>query len=199
MMADYGSISAEQAATALEVEIALTVREERSMRAPYFVEYVRQQLVGRYGAERLYNDGLRVYTTLDWRIQNAAEEALEAQLAWLESVNEYETRRDSTWIPPEKPFVNSPYVQGPPSSSTHGPARSSRWWAGGATGRASSIAPSQAFRQPGSSFKPFVYTAAIEQGFGPSTIILDEPLDGADAQRRHLQTREPEAELPAAR
>ena len=52
--------------------------------ADYFVEYVRQQLDARFGP-RLYTDGLRIYTTLDLDVQQAAERALESQLTAIET------------------------------------------------------------------------------------------------------------------
>ena len=52
-------------------------------RADYFVEYVRQQLDARFGAD-LYRSGFRIYTTLDLDMQLAAERALEAQLETIE-------------------------------------------------------------------------------------------------------------------
>ena len=64
-----------EAEEARQTEIELALHEERTMRAPYFVEYVRQQMVSRYGADRIYSDGMQVHTTLDWTIQKEAEEA----------------------------------------------------------------------------------------------------------------------------
>ena len=57
--------------------------------AAYFVEEVRKDLEKRYGAERLYKDGLRVWTTLVPRYQVLMEEALEAHLADQEVRREY--------------------------------------------------------------------------------------------------------------
>jgi penicillin-binding protein 1A len=176
MMTDHGSITPEEAERAAEEPIELVSREERSMRAPYFVEHVRRQLVARYGADRLYGDGLQVETTLDWRIQETVEIALETHLRRLEGINEYEVARDSTWVPPESPFVNSPYVQGAAVVIDTRSGEILAMVGGRSYWESKWNRATQATRQPGSAFKPFVYTAAVEQGFGPSTVILDEPL-----------------------
>lgn len=175
-MAEVGSLGRAAAEAAAAESLAIVPREGPSMRAPYFVEEVRQELVARYGAERLYEDGLQVTTTLDWEVQRVAEVELEKHLRWLERVNRYEVVRDSSWTPPEQPFVTSPYLQGAVIllDTTTGEVVA---MVGGRSYWESKFNRAvQARRQPGSAFKPFVYTAAIERGIGPSTILLDEPL-----------------------
>ncbi len=175
-MRETASIDAAEYEAALAEEVVLTVRDAPSMRAPYFVEHVRQQLVARYGADRLYHDGLTVETTLDWRIQEAAERALENHLRWLEVHNEYEVPRDTSWVAPETPFVASPYVQGAAIVLNTSTGEIVAMVGGRNYWESKFNRAVQARRQPGSAFKPFVYTAAIEQGIGASTIILDAPL-----------------------
>jgi penicillin-binding protein 1A len=175
-MADFDKISREEAEAAKAEDLGVAERTERSMRAPYFVEFVRQQLIERYGADRLYRDGLQVSTTLDWRLQSLTEVALERQLRHLERLNRYSVVRDTTWIPPDTPFVNSPYLQGAAVilDTRTGEIRA---LVGGRNYWESKFNRAvQAKRQPGSAFKPFVYTAAIEKGFGPSHVLIDEPL-----------------------
>ena len=176
MMVDYGSLSREEADAAKAEPIELYTPESRSMQAPYFVEHVRQQLIDTYGSDRLYNDGLQVTTTLDLDVQVAAEQALESHLRRLEEINGYEVKRDSTWIPPDSPFVNSPYVQGAAIVLDTYTGEIVAMIGGRSYWESKWNRATQAQRQPGSAFKAFVYTAAIEAGIGPSTIILDEPL-----------------------
>ena len=57
----------------------------------------------------------------------------------------------------------------------------------------------QAQRQPGSSFKPFVYAAALDNGYTPSSIVLDEPIDDRPGQRRNLDARRTSRASPAGR
>ncbi|MEZ5066794.1 MAG: PBP1A family penicillin-binding protein [bacterium] len=176
-MVDWKAITPEDAAAAREKEIVLADRSRPTMRAPYFVEYVRQQLVEKYGSDRLYGEGLHVVTTLDWRIQEAAEAALEEQLRWLERKNRYDVVRDSSWVAPDKPFVTSPYVQGACIALDTRTGEILAMVGGRNYWESKFNRAVQARRQPGSAFKPFVYTAAIEDGIGASTIILDEPLE----------------------
>ncbi len=80
-MADEGYITHEEAETASQrpVRLAPRVRRANSI-APYFIEEVRQYLEAEYGAQRLYEDGLVVHTTLDVRLQRAANRAVEEGL-----------------------------------------------------------------------------------------------------------------------
>jgi penicillin-binding protein 1A len=175
MMKEVGVLDAAQADSAAKEPIVLVPRDVPSMRAPYFIEHVRQELIARYGAERLYSEGLTVTTTLDWELQEAAEKALEKQLRWLERVNHYEVERNEKWVAPEEPFVTSPYLQGAfvmidtRTGEIVAMVGGRNYW------ESKFNRAVQARRQPGSTFKPFVYAAAVERGIGPSTILLDEP------------------------
>ncbi|HIN11734.1 MAG TPA: S1 RNA-binding domain-containing protein, partial [Acidobacteria bacterium] len=89
-MADNGYITRAEAdeATASEIVLAERTPQRRSL-APYFVEEVRQHLEVTYGANSLYEDGLAVHTTLDARLQAAAEAAVETQLRVLDKRHGY--------------------------------------------------------------------------------------------------------------
>ncbi len=75
-MVDAGYITQEQAAAAQREPIAPAGRRRREVQASYFLDYVAKELVGRYGANRVYKGGLKVYTTLDLKVQQAAEAVL---------------------------------------------------------------------------------------------------------------------------
>ena len=176
MMVGNRAIDDAEGQAAKADSVAVIAREKRSMRAPYFVEYVRQELLEKYGADRLYRDGLEVTTTLDWKVQETLERELESQLQRLEKINRYDVIRDTSVTRAESTFVTSPYLQGAGIvlDTTTGEIVA---MVGGRDYWASKFnRATQAQRQPGSSFKPFVYTAAVEHGLGPSTILLDEPL-----------------------
>ena len=79
-MAEEGFITREQAEAAKRKPIVTAGRPDLDADAPFFVETVRQHLEDRYGARQLYENGLSVYTTLDVRLQQAAEKALEEGL-----------------------------------------------------------------------------------------------------------------------
>jgi len=79
-MALNGEIGAEEAKAAKETPIILRDRSGKRMPAPYFVEEVRKFLISRFGRQQAYGGGLRVYTTLDQRMQAAAEKAVRTGL-----------------------------------------------------------------------------------------------------------------------
>src|SRR5690606_16179884 len=79
LMADEGALTRDDAERWKAYPLLLSARSDFSEVAPYFTEYVRQQLQTRFGSQ-LYKDGLRIYTTVDLDIQQAAERALTRQL-----------------------------------------------------------------------------------------------------------------------
>ncbi len=81
-MREEGYITAEEQRGALQSELTIQQKEENAFqRAPYFTEYIRQYLEKKYGREVLYRGGLKVYTTLDLKMQEAAQRAVERGLA----------------------------------------------------------------------------------------------------------------------
>ncbi len=83
-MRDEGLIGDQETERWNAYPLLLSSRSDFSGTAEYFVEYVRQQLQARFG-EDLYRKGLRIYTTLDLDMQQAAERALEGQLTAIEA------------------------------------------------------------------------------------------------------------------
>jgi penicillin-binding protein 1A len=116
------------------------------IREPYFFSYVLDKLNAEYGANTVRSGGLRIYTTIDPRLQNAAREAIQRTL----------------------------YLKTDPAAALvainpgNGAIRAMAAVTPGATGNQFNLA-AQAKRQPGSTFKVFVLTAAIEQGMNPSS------------------------------
>jgi penicillin-binding protein 1A len=150
--------------------------------APYFVEWVRRQLEEKYG-KGLYDQGLKVYTTLDLDLQGAAERSLDRQLRAVESGQfgafphrSYESylARASSSAPEDA--VSSPYLQGAfvamdPRTGAVRALVGGRDFDDSKFDRAT-----QALRQPGSTFKPIVYATAIQSGRPPSYMIDDAPI-----------------------
>ncbi len=134
--------------------------------APYFIEYIRLQLEPKYGNQMIYRGGMSIYTTLDLQAQAAAEKAMGEGLVSFDSERmSYFELHNST---PMK--VQGALVALDPKSG------GIRALVGGRDFRESQFNRAyQAKRQPGSSFKPFIYTAAIENGFTPASVLDDNP------------------------
>ena len=188
LLRDQGKLSHESAEAWKAYPLALSSRSDYTGVGDYFVEYVRQQLEARFGTE-LYKAGLRVFTTLDLDIQQAAERALEAQLTKIEedrktypdrfphqTYRQYLDARDPNGTE-EEPGSYSPYMQGSivTMEVKTGYLRALVGGRDFADSKFNRV--SQAFRQAGSTFKPFVYAAAIRAGHRLSDIYEDGPLD----------------------
>ncbi len=120
--------------------------------AQYFVNYVKQQLVDRYGSARVFGGGLRVTTSIDLGLQQIGRDAI---AKWLNDEN------------------------GPSAALVAIDPRDGQLLAmiGGRNFRESQFNLAvQGERQPGSSFKPFVLAAALEQGVSPSTTFVSKPV-----------------------
>jgi penicillin-binding protein 1A len=142
-------------------------------KAAYFVDDVRWWLLKQKNKEEVFGDGLEIYTTVDMRLQQAAEEALLKGLDEFDAKKrEYLARRgqENEFIPVSGALVcidNRPEYKG---------------WVRAMVGgrdfdKEKFNLATQALRQPGSSVKPFVWAAAIHNGFTPSSVIVDEPLE----------------------
>ena len=165
-MLETGAITREQYDRAIKtvVEIYDGLRAAEPV-GRYFKEEVRRQLVERFGRERVDHGGLRVYTTIDVAMQQAAEAAVEQGLREIEKRL---PRRRTGGDPLQAALV----ALDPASGAV-------RAMVGGRDFLQSSFnRATQAKRQPGSAFKPFIYAAAVERGWGPDDWIdgLDEPV-----------------------
>ncbi|BAC88103.1 transglycosylase domain-containing protein [Gloeobacter violaceus] len=154
-MVEVGYLNAQQYASARKKSVVLRPgpRSEKTQ-AAYFVDYVRSQLASLLGTESVPG-GLTIETTLDPQMQAQAQKALGGALA------DYRSRR-----------------VGQGAIITLDPATGEiRAMAGGGDYQKSQFNRTvQALRQPGSTFKTFVYTAAIESGSRPEDILSDRPV-----------------------
>ena len=75
-MVKQGYITQEQADQTQKIPITLAGKKKRAIQASYFLDYIAKELVGRYGANRVYKGGLKVYTTIDSKAQQGAEAVL---------------------------------------------------------------------------------------------------------------------------
>ncbi|MGQ0767172.1 MAG: penicillin-binding protein 1A [Gemmatimonadota bacterium] len=182
LMRREGVVSDQEASLARAYPLQLARKVESGDVAPYFVEWVRRQLERKLG-DRLYDEGLRVYTTLDLDMQTAADRALEAQLRTIESgslgkfshttLEQYVARNERR---NESSAAESPYLQGAfiaidPRDGAVRTMIGGRDYDDSKFNRAT-----QALRQPGSTFKPIVYAAAVQHGRAPATVYEDSPI-----------------------
>jgi len=150
--------------------------------APYYVEWVRQQLEAKFG-DRIYQDGLRVYTTLDLELQGAAERALERQLKVIEGGGAgpfphrtyeqlFSTSADESAAGTVTPYLQGAFIVLDPRSGAVRAMVGGRDYDDSKFNRAT-----QALRQPGSTFKPIVYATAIQSGRSPAYMLDDAPVE----------------------
>ncbi|MGH7509650.1 MAG: penicillin-binding protein 1A [Gemmatimonadales bacterium] len=182
LLRDNGLLSSDDTERWKAFPLLLSSHSDFSGVAEYFVEYVRQQLEGRFGRD-LYTSGYRIYTTLDLDIQQAAERALEARLEAIESGADgkftHETYRDyleSRAENGDEGRSTTPYLQGL-AVTLEAKTGYIRAMVGGRDFEDSKFnRATQALRQPGSTFKPIVYAAAVEAGYPLSHVMVDDPL-----------------------
>ncbi|MCP4481548.1 MAG: hypothetical protein GY817_01790 [bacterium] len=162
--------------------------------ASYFVEYVRQELESLYG-EMLYRGGLQIYTTIDLNMQIAAVNALKKHLEKFDVLKlrkikehlEHPQKKLSKWDKDILIYDSTDTYKNVQGSiialdTKNGQIRA---LVGGRDFKDSQFNRAiQARRQPGSCFKPIIFTAAIDQGLASNIILKDEPViyynDGTD-------------------
>jgi len=177
-----GVITDADASLAKAYPLQLAQRTESGDIAPYYMEWVRQQLLDHFG-DRLYDEGLKVYTSLDVDMQGAAERALENQLKAIEAGRHgtyshltYEGYLARSAEGGETGSANSPYLQGAfvavdPRSGAVRAMVGGRDFSDSKFNRAV-----QALRQPGSTFKPIMYAAALHAGYSAAQVVDDSPI-----------------------
>ena len=130
--------------------------KSRGKSAAYFISYVLDQLVEKYGSEAVNMGGLKVYTTVNARLQEHAEKVVAKYLT--EEGKKYNFSQAALLsIDPKTGYIKA--------------------LIGGADYKKSQFnRATQSKRPPGSSFKPFVYIAALEKGISPGHILADKPV-----------------------
>ncbi len=146
--------------TPLRLEDALR-REEAY--GQYFKEEVRKQLVERFGWDRVYQEGLKVETTLDLDMQKAADAEVARAIRDIEQRLGERRTKSSEADPLQAALVALDPRTGEVRAMVGGRAFD----------RSRFNRATQAKRQPGSAFKPFVYAVALEAGYTPATIISE--------------------------
>jgi len=140
--------------------------EVESSDAPYFVDLVNDELQSRFQNRDFYNSSNRVYTTLDLELQHDAVEAVRAGIA---ETDAQWKRRNKKYGTSEFPAAQVALVA--LSAETGEPLAI----AGGRSYGSSQLNHASAMRQPGSSFKPFVYAAGMMSALDPSSQTVLTP------------------------
>lgn len=156
-MVKYGYISDSEAAAAKKEPLHIAKNtNDGGKSASYFVDYVLQQLAEKYGDDAIYKDGLKIYTTIDMDMQAAAETAMKNLPTYFTDVNGIVQPQGAlVAIDPHTGYIKAMV---------------------GGRGTDQFNRATQAVRQPGSAFKPFVFAAALENKYTPESIIEDKPL-----------------------
>jgi len=159
-MIEDGYITPQQQEEALRAPIQLRSVRPKQKIAPYFIENVRRYVQGKYGSDVLYKEGLEIYTTLNISMQKSANEALERGLQELEARGNYK----------KEPIQGALLCMDAKTGAI-------RAMVGGRDfSRSEFNRTTQSIRQPGSAFKPFIYTAAFDKGMTPATRLVDSPI-----------------------
>jgi penicillin-binding protein 1B len=156
-------LAAEQLKAALAEPLTTFGYDAYVKKAPYFMDYLSRQLVTLYPSEALTSLGLSIFTTLDTQVQDAAETALSKGLERLEDLHPALKRKG-----PEKKLQGAVVVMQPRTGYILA-------MVGGRDYGASQFNRiTQAKRQPGSAFKPFVFLASLDT-LTPASILSNEP------------------------
>lgn len=182
---DWGQITRDEYDSLRSLPLELNPPEPEAGRAPYFTEVIRQYLLEKYGEEALYSGGLTVITTLDWKLQQVTEEAIRQRLDSIQARIERTYNMDH----PAYTFVLPDTVDSMGDSiRVYKEIQSAAVAIENDNGNVLALVGGKSFEttkfnravqsllQPGSAFKPFVYTAAMDNGYHPSDIFYDNSI-----------------------
>lgn len=143
-----------------KIELAKPKKSKTTEPAAYFIDYVTQRMIDKYGADAVYKEGLKIYTTIDMDMQASAEKAMENLPNYRTDDNGIKQPQGAlVAIEPQTGYIKAMV---------------------GGRGTDQFNRATMAERQPGSAFKPFVFAAALESKFTPSTVVDDSPITIGD-------------------
>lgn len=167
-MTEDGYITRDQAETAKKEELTYrTAQNEIGFKAPHFVLYVKQKLIEQYGDKMVEQGGLKVTTTLDNKLQEETQKILKAEVDKLESykvgngaavILNPETGQILTMVGSKGYFDKSS-----PENCLEGKTCTFE----------PNVNAVLSLRQPGSATKPITYSAALQKGYTPSSLLMD--------------------------
>lgn len=157
-MHDLFFITDNEYAVALSAKVTFLPKEPTGIKAPHFVEWVKETLALKYGEQALEENGYKIITTLDYDLQKKAEEAISAHALTMEET--YGAKNMAlVAIDPKNGQVLSMV-----GSRDYFDVKNE-----------GNFNVTLAHRQPGSAFKPFAYATAFKKGYTPETVLFDLP------------------------
>ena len=168
-MRQEGFINSSQMEEAKQEEIEFS-ESAITIKAPHFVMYVKSYLEEKYGEDYLKEKGLKVYTTLDWELQEYAEKVVSE--ADKNNVQFNANNTALSVISPENGEVLALICSKDYFQKSY-PAGCEKKASGSCLFDPKFDVATMGLRQPGSSFKPFVYATAFKKGYTPDTILWD--------------------------
>lgn len=172
-MFNLGYIDKEELDRAQQEEVVFSPQNLGAIKAPHFVMMVREHLYETFGEGVLTTDGLKIITTLDWDLQQAAELA----------VKEGATRNGKLYQGENAALVaqdsNTGHILALVGSRDYFASSTPAGCLSGDTCQfeGNFNVAAQGLRQPGSSFKPFAYITAFQKGYLPDTVLFDLPTE----------------------
>jgi len=176
-MKENGLITADQYNHAVAENVVFLAKNLTGIRAPHFVMYVINGLINQYGEDVVKNGGLKVTTTLDYNTQSKAEDVIKKFGPTLQSTYDASNTAMIAIDPKTGDILSMVGSRDYFDNSIDG-----------------SFNVTTAFRQPGSTFKPFVYATAFEKGFTPDTELWDIPIQFSPQCNPDGTTKNPSAD-----
>ena len=163
-MLQQGYITQDEYTQAVAEQVQFITENNTGIKAPHFVFYIEEYLEQKYGVDAVQNGGLKVVTTLDYDLQSYAEQTVAADSAQrLQDFNDSNT---------------AVVAVDPKTGQILSMVGSEDYFNNAIDGQ---VNDAMALRQPGSSFKPFVYATAFEEGYTPDTMVFDLPTQFSQA------------------
>lgn len=156
-MKKYGFISNDEYKEAMVEEVTFLPQEDNFAKSLHFVQYIRAYLEEKYGVDLVQNGGLKVITTLDYELQERAEEIIKDHVEEVKDV--YNASNAALMAIDAKTGQILSMVGSRDYSDTEDFDGNFNV----------TLSP----RQPGSSFKPIAYATAFEKGYLPETMVFD--------------------------
>jgi len=160
-MLENNFISKEEYNQAISEKVVFLPQEKYGIKAPHFVEYIKEYLIDKYGEDMIGKTGLKVITTLDYSLQSKTEEIVKRKA--LENLEKFNAS-------------NASAVAIDPKTGQILAMVGSRDYFDKQIDGNFNVAIAHN-RQPGSTFKPFVYATAFEKGYTPDTVLFDLPTE----------------------